>query len=64
MAAPTPGELKVRLDSHRDRLDKNDAEHKDLWDGQKQMATRLPHWATLLISVLTLVVGALLRSVF
>lgn len=61
---PTTGELAVRVDGHRDRLDKNDEEHKDLWDGQNRIQNRLPNWATLFIAVLTMIVGALLRSVF
>lgn len=59
---PTTGELGVRVDDHGRRLDKNDKDHKELWDGQDRIKNRLPHWATLLISILTLAIGVLLRG--
>lgn len=63
MGQPTTGELAIRVDGHRDRLNKNDEEHKDLWDGQNRIQNRLPNWATLFIAVLTMIVGALLRGI-
>lgn len=60
MAQPTTEALAVRVNEHGERLDKHEIIHKDLWKSINGVRNRLPHWATILIAVLTAVLGALL----
>ena len=64
MAAPTPGELAVHVDEHEKRLKRNDDDHKDIWKMLDKIQNRLPHWALLLISLLSAATAALVRSLF
>ena len=62
MGVPTSETLAVKVDQHKERLDKHEKVHEKLWKKIDLIENRLPIWATLLMAVLTALIGALLRG--
>jgi p-aminobenzoyl-glutamate transporter AbgT len=47
---------------HEARIEQNEKDIKNIYDLIEKVRNRLPHWATLVISILTLAIGWLLSG--
>jgi len=64
MTAPSNGELAVRIDGVDGRLKGHDTAIKDLWTGLDKLRNRIPVWCTLLLMMLSGIVGSAMVALF